>query len=526
MKKFLPLLIFFLSAFLFAEKITVFRKVNELLVQSRWSEEKDLIIHISRFANEASYLVKHGSDIRNYKKGIRLHQSYDEYPATLFAGGQGYGYLGGNHGSGFGVILTIQGETFSVRNIGEPLQDESGKKYRIVQVVSDDTILIHPESSTGKIGAPKFPRLGKKKLYRNGKELKYSKSKTVQVYPLNRITRFEYLVDGKTSLPENKIVQCDFVIQYFDHDVLAPEGMMEYLKRNPGKKPYPEFTSKWDMVLMKNTRELRDFAKLPAVMTIRNKFCFQPRGAVINDRTCIYHISFPNVSQLDQMFFWGGGKIAPSALEEFYIPKIKTILMKDIRDKTITYTFDFSKVVTLPKKMNVMYTLKKSDAVNPEDPPDRYIRFSGNGKREYGIAIGTSLCFGNSAKENKGKDRNSLYFFYPTKKMYLYSHILTNNSPGTTVRTVSYKQYFNPEQETDLTSFYYHKQEDSYVVYVDFHKRLKTKKIQFPPEFGGKRITVLEKTSGVKLYSECTIEQDGTFRFDSNGPGFFVLKLN
>ena len=79
MKKFLPLLIFFLSAFLFAEKITVFRKVNELLVQSRWSEEKDLIIHISRFANEASYLVKHGSDIRNYKKGIRLHQSYDEY---------------------------------------------------------------------------------------------------------------------------------------------------------------------------------------------------------------------------------------------------------------------------------------------------------------------------------------------------------------------------------------------------------------------------------------------------------------
>ena len=526
MKKLLILcLTALISCSLFAEKITVYRAGNDVLIQSRWSAEKDLVIHIHRFANEASYLVKRDSDIRNYKKGIRLHLSNDEYPATLFAGGNGYGYLGGNHGSAFGVILTVPGAQFSLNDIGSALQDEKQKTYRILQIISPEKILIHPESTTGILGAPKFPRLKNSRIYRDGTELKYTGNKAAQVYPMNRILKNEFLVNGKMPLPDRTVMKCEFLEHRFEHDVLAPEAVVDHIKKNPGKKPYPEITSQWTMQQMNSDPKLRDYASLPAVMTVKNRFIYQQNGAVVNERTCIYHCSFPNVSQMDQMFYWGGGKIAPAKLEEFYIPKTKILQMADLRNKSKNYEFDFSKIVTMPAKMNVMYTLKKNDSSDPENLPDRYIRLSGNGKREYGIAIGTSLFAGHTANSKKGADRNSLYFFYPTKKMDPYSYILTKNKPGISLRTVSYKQYFNPALQPDLTAFYHHRQENSHVVYVDCHKTLRNKTVLLPVSLRGKKITVLEKTPSVTLHTK-GILSDGKILFDVKNQGCFVLKLD
>lgn len=513
------------SCTLFAEKITVYRTGNDVLIQSRWSDDKDIVINIYRFANEMSYLVKRNSDIRQYRKGIRLHWGSDEYPATLFAGGQGYGYLSGNHGSSFGMLLTVPGGKYSVKDIGSAMQDDKNRIYRIVQVVSPEEILIHPESTSGIMGAPKFPRLKNDKLFRNGAEVKYSKHKMGQVYPLNRVTKIEFLVDGKTPLPEKTVVKCDFLEHRFEHDVLAPEGVVEYVKKNPGKKPYPEFTSKWHMKIMDSDPKLRDYASLPAIMTIKNRFIYQQNGAVVNDRTCTFHVSFPNVSLMDQMFCWGGGKIAPAKLEEFYIPKTKPLKMINLKDLSNPYEFDFAKVAVMPEKMFVSYTLSKKDVSDQENLPDRYIRLTGNGKREYGIAIGTSLFAGHTANANKGRDRDSLYYFYTSKKMYPYSYILKNNKPGISLRTISYKQYFNPALDPDLTAFYHHRQENSHVVYVDCHKSLKNKTVQLPASLRGKKITVLEKTPSVTLHTEGKLS-DGKLLFDVKDQGCFVLKLD
>lgn len=526
-KTFRLFLLFLLAGTLSAEQITVYRDGNDLLVQSRWSEEKDLVIHVSRFANEASYLVRKDSDIRQYSKGERLHLGWDDYPAILFAGGQGYGYLGGNHGSAFGVTVTLPEKSFSEKDIGTELTDESGNRYLIIQVPSPDRILIHPESKTGTPGRPKFPRLGKKKLFRNGVELKYVKAAASQVYPMNRITRFEYLIDGKEPLPEKKVVKCSFVDQIFEHDVIAPEGMLDLVRKNPGRKPSPEFSAVWNMVLMDRNPALRDYAALPAAATIRNRYRYQPRGAVVNERNCTFHFSFHNVSQQDQMFGWSEGKIAKAELQEFYIPKTKTVQMRNMKDKTAVYHCDFSRVQLLPRKMNVSYTLKLSDSVDPEDPPDRFIRLSGNGKREYGLALGMSLFAGHTAKANKGKDRSSLYYFYPTGKLYPYSYILTSNEPGITLKTVSYKQYFNPQAEPDLTSFYCHRQVNSDVVYMDCHKPLKNKILTLPESARGKKITVLEQSPSVKFMFKDRIPDDGKIAFDVEGQGgSFVLKLD
>ena len=53
----------------FADKITVYRTGREVLIQSRWSEELDIVIRVYRLANEGCYLVKRGSDIRQAKRG-------------------------------------------------------------------------------------------------------------------------------------------------------------------------------------------------------------------------------------------------------------------------------------------------------------------------------------------------------------------------------------------------------------------------------------------------------------------------
>ena len=509
----------------FAEKITVYRAGQEVLIQSRWSDELDIVLNVYRLANEACYLVKRGSDIRQAKRGLQLHLSGDEYPATLFAGSHGYGYISGNHGSAYARLITVPGAGFSVKDIGAVLEDENKLKYIIIQVISADEIMIHPESTTGVMGAPKFPRFKKQRLFRNGVELKYSKEAFAQCYPLNRITTNEFYIDGKTPLPDRTIVQCDFLEHRFEHDVLAPEGIVEHIKNNPGRTPYPELTAKWHMIHMTSDPRLKDYGSLPAVMTVKNKFRFQQNGAIVNERTCTFHYSFPSVFLMDQMFYWGGGKFAPAKLEEFYIPKTKLIRIPDYKTRGKFYDFDFSKVAKLPKTMNVSYTMSKKDVVDPTNLPDRFICMTGNEKREYGVAVGTSLFTGHTALENKGKDRNSIYYFYSSKKMYPYSYALFNNKPGLTLRTVSYKQYFNPALDPDLTAFYYHKQDNSWVIYMDCHKSLQNKKIQLPEELRGKKITILEKTPSVTLRSS-SVQTAAELVFDVSEQGSLVLKLD
>jgi hypothetical protein len=73
----------------------------------------------------------------------------------------------------------------------------------------------------------------------------------------------------------------------------------------------------------------------------------------------------------------------------------------------------------MPKKLNVRYTLKNTDAQNLTDLPDRFIHIAGNDKREYGVAIGYSLFLGCTDKNLNQKNRTSLYYLDTTKKCIL-----------------------------------------------------------------------------------------------------------
>ena len=510
-----------LGVLLSAQEVTAFRDGDQLWVQSRYTDEQDIIIHVFRYANQGARLVPRKSDIRDYQKGKLLHIGGDDYAVTEFSG---YGLLSGNHGSPFGRIVLSPGHGFSDRDLGSEIKDETGNSYRLMQVIDRNRFLIHPENR-GQIGEPSFAAFRQGKLFSNGQEIKYEKTSFAMLRPLNRILRQEFLIDGAKPMPEKEVIHCQFIEQIFIHDVVAPESLVEYLKAHPGKKPFPEFTSQWSMVKMTDDPRLLDYGRLPALATIANRIAFQDRGAVTIRRKTTFHVAMKRVQQREVMFGWDG-LIAKGNREEIFIPKLKPMKVKGITGNNSVSECDFASVCRLPEKVRMNQMIRKNHAVNPADLPDRFMMFNGQGRREYGIVLGYSLFSGCTAKKNQGANRPNLYFLWNTKKMYPYCYAVNNITPGTSIESLSYRQYINPSEDPDATAFYFHRQENSDVVYFDCHKPLKNKYLKLPSYMTGKKITVLEQSPRVKLHTVTIVPPEG-IRFDVTGnSGSLVLKLD
>lgn len=525
MKKIILLLSLFCGAALFSEEfVTVYKDGNDFFVRSSFSETEDIVIHNWRYANEKAYLIPKGTPIQKCTKGKRLHSAGDEYPATAPLGK--FSTLSGNHGSIFTRRLTVAGHKFTDKDLGGVITEKNGTAYIIMQIIDKDRILIHPEGKDD-TRDPKFTRHSNAKLFYKGKEIPFSKSEVRQLYPLNRITDCRLLADGVKAVPEKKEIKCRFVDYIFTHDVLNPYHVVQTVKKTPGKKGFPLWQGNHCMHYV-HTPELRKkyapYMELPALATYYNKFRFEPRGANVNYRKAVYHVSLSEVNSLDVMFMWNG-LIGNQKKQLFYIPKLKPFTTLS-RDKKSSYTIDFTAGYPLPRKLNISYSVGRKNLLNADDFPDRYIRVTGNDSYQYGIALGYSLFMGCTAKGQDPGVRTRFYHLYRTHKMYPYAYSLRRNKPGTTMEVVAYRQYFNPQIEPDATSFYCHRQGKSLIVYLDFHKILKDKTVKLPKAAAGKKITVLEKTPAMTLHTAKNVPASGITLSNGAKHGYIVLKLD
>lgn len=506
------------------EKITVRKMGSEFVVRSEFSPQHDLVILNYRVANEGAYLVPKDLPLKDFRKGLRIHLNGDEYPATPTGS---LGTLSGNHGSRYGRMLLIPDHGMTTADIGGKITGKDGYPYIIMQIKDKDNILIHPWGS-GDDYAPKFREHRTAALFYKGKPLPYRKSTFTQMYPLNRITDYRLLADGKTPVPEDTDVVCDHVDFIFVHDVISPNAAVRSVMENPGRKPSPEWVGSWSMTMV-NTPELRkkyaDYMKLPAIATYSNLFRFEARGANVLYRKAVFHSSLKGVQELNVMFGWTGD-IARKKKQYFYIPKMKPNRLKGRTREDPVLDCDFTAGYLMPEKMNSSTYFTRKDCLDPDDVPDRFIRVSGDREPELGIALGYSLINGCTAKKYKGVNRDPFYFFWHTKKMYPYAYILKKTDLGQSMETICYKQYFNPRLEPDATSFYWHREGESWLVYLDFHKELKNKTIRLPQHMTGKKITIVEKTPSLTLHTEKTVPEGG-IRLDVTGKhGYLVLKLD
>lgn len=493
------------------ERVTAYRNGNEYWVRSGFSVERDIIIH--RFQcggnnspNEAAYLVPRGTSIPDYAKGERIHRNGDEFPAfpTL-----SHGTLGGNHASPFAREMLVPGHGLDESAIGRRLTDETGTPFYVMKIVDGDKFLVHPESA--RFGFPEFKALGNgaKLFWPDGNELKYQEAKVTQLWPGNRINDYRLLVDGKMPLPNRTEVECEFLDHVFDYSVIMPDSLVDTIKKNPGRAI--DFLDK----------------RLALLFSVNTLLRYQGYGACTVDVTVRAENDFGGLNCLGVMFGWGGGSIAQKQAEEFYIPKLKPITTPPYGPEKTSYVCDFSAIYRMPNPMCVHYNIARSDCLNPEDMPDRFIRLVGNDRRELGIAIGYSLFEGGTAKELKGADRPVVYHLWSTKKMYPYCYRWTNARKGEHRRVLAYRQYFDPQREPEATAFYFHRQVSSDVVYLDFHKSVENKAIRLPRCYAGKQVTVLEKTASVELHFGKTIPADGVIALSvRDGYGYVVLKLD
>ena len=507
------------------EKITVRKMGDKFVVRSEFSPKEDLVILNFRYANEAAYLVPKSLPLKDYQKGKRIHSNGDEYPATYFSGT----ILSGNHGSAFCRTLLIPNHGLTVADLGGKVTEKNGCPYVIMQIIDKDNILIHSWSDTkDSIFLPNLKKHSSAPLFYKGKELLFEKSSFTMMGPLNRITDYRLLADGKTPIPENTDVKCDYLDFIFVHDVISPTEAVRQVVENPGKKTSPEWDRQSRMFLV-NTSKLRneypEYMKLAAVATYHNLFRFEARGANVLYRKVVYHTHIKSVRELQIMYGWCGA-IAQKQKQYFYIPKMKPVKMNGLKKNDPVLEADFTANYLMPDQMNVRQMFTRADCLNPEDVPDRFIRVVGNDEPDLGIALGYSLINGSTAKVHKGADRDPFYFFWCTKKMYPYAYTIQDVQPGTTKETVCYKQYFNPKLEPDATSFFWHREGKSWLVYLDFHKELKNKRIRLPQNFVGRKITVVEKTPSLALHTENTVPAEG-IRLDVTGKhGYLVLKLD
>ena len=515
-----------------SEKITVYRDGFSCFIKSYYSPEQDIVIRIFNYANESAWLVPKGSDIRKCGEHFLLHRNGDEYPATLL---DGYGALGGNHGSIHLKMVGASCHGFTSKDVGKPLRDEKGNIWRIVKVLSmplGDELLIHPENR-GTEGKPDFPNHAGRILYRpDGSPLKLFYEQTVQMHPLNRVTAFEYLMDGKVPLPDRQVMECSFLEHRFDHDVLSPGGVLHWLAANAGRKEANIFSREWGMMFADRAPE--GYRKIPALFTVKNRFRYQNRGAQVLERTTTWHAAGLSGKQLEQMFGWFGGivpkddngKYYADSVEEMYIPKLKKIRLADMDQPQKTDVYDFSRIAAMPNTMNVNYIIRPADCLDPADPPDRFIRMTGRGKRQYGIVLGYSLFDGCTAKGCRETERTDLYHLYKTKKMYPFAYQVKDVAPGTEVRSVSYKQYFDPSADPDIPVMYLHQEKNSWVLYMDFFKKMQHKTVKLPDFLTGCRITVLEKTPSVIPEFDQIAGRDGISFQVQDDYGSLVLKFD
>ena len=509
----------------FGEEVTVWRDGREALVRSRFSATDDLVIHVQRVANEDAYLVPRDMPITDFRKGVKLHEGTDDFSAINLGD---FGNLSGNHGSYFGNLQTLPGHGFTDADKGREVLHSSGVKYRLVAVPDKDHILVHPDGKPGV--RPNFVWQDKGSFRLGEREWTPEKVARVQVYPMNRFLRFEWkTADGK-PVPERVETRSSHIDLEMEHDVVDARAVMAYLKEHPGAgHAMPEFTSKWMPAFLDSPEakaRFSDYAKLDALLNVRTVYRYEPGCARLAMRTTKFVAPLASVNSLDVIYCWSGG-IGPWRDVDFYIPRMKKTTLRG-RNGTPDVVTDFTAVEKMPyPPWNVDYTANKADCVDPENMPDRFIRIAGDGeKRRIGVSLGYSLLQGMTALENRSAERSGLYLFWYTGKTYPYCFTLRNVPAGRTVVHHAYTQYFDPQAEPDATSFYHHRDGDSQVVYMDFHKTLVGKVVRLPPEFAGMKISVLQRSPSVTLHTAGIVPPDGGIVLDvADGYGELVLRL-
>ena len=502
-------------------ELSVLRQGREGLVRCSFSADEDMVVQVRDLVNEWVYLVPRALPTRDFAKGELVHAGPDDFPATQLGD---FGFMSGNHGSYFAHLQTVKGHGFTSEAVGSVVTHESGERFVIVGVPDGDHLVLHPEGRPGEDPGFKYVPTGR--FTAGEKTWEPSATSREQLWPMSRYRGFRWQLADGSEAPDGREARSSRIDLVLEHDVLDPRGVLAYLKAHPGTSGRTFGTVK--AYALVDTAESAgadaDFMMIPTLMTVRTTYRYDGRCCRQALRKTTYTAPIRSASVLDVCYCWnqGDGKWDDVRL---YIPRLKPVTLKG-KDGSPDVRCDFTSVEKMSYPPWCVNThLTREDSTDPANPPDRFIRRLSRGDRQLGVALGYSLLNGVSALGNGWPNRETIYHFWDTGKMYPYVMNLHHVPVGTTYEHCAYTQFFDPRQEPDATAFYCHREGDALVVYMDFHKTLKGKRIVLPAETAGRGFEVLEKTPSVTLRVD-KVATDGSVVLDvADGYGTLVLKI-
>ena len=147
--------------------------------------------------------------------------------------------------------------------------------------------------------------------------------------------------------------------------------------------------------------------------------------------------------------------------------------------------------------------------------------------REIGFAMGYSLIQGVTQPHVRAGNVKNAAMLYTSLKSYPYAmdSKMGMIPAGMEFYCVGYRDYFSPQAYPNATGVYWHAEGDDIILYADYHKNVDRDTIKLPPDFTGRKISIIEKTPSVTLHTTDAIPATGIVLSVGNNYGYIVLKL-
>jgi hypothetical protein len=494
-------------------KIAVQKKGDKIYIRSWFSSSQDVFITLNKGINRqinyyTTAIIPAVTPLKrvSFSRKEIIHYCHDDAPPTKIIST----YIGANHGCSDARKLLIPLHGLTVKDIGTVWKDSRGDIYYPIKIVDAYTIWVLGENK-GKNGIWRFNRAIKSGDFTrvsDGKKLTVKKATLAQMSPAARISKQQYLVDGKTPLTANKWVICDYLDIVEEYDIIAPDSVLEFIKKNPGRAS--SFIG----------------VELAALYTNKTTYQFQPLGVCFIDNKLIPKRNFPAYF-ITPVMSMQLSKLDNYKTHEYYIPKTKPF-----KNAVTEYDFNAIQDFTVPIKFSLSFNAANKN-IDPANPPNRFIQFLGqkeHGKtvRKVGYAFGIVNDYGLGRPAERIKNVNEMLFIFRSYKTY---PKVIGMKAGTLKANVSldsraYRQYFDPQAFKKPTSVNWHRQGNAIRVYIDYHQAVAKDTIKLPDAFTGMKISVVEKTPSIKLLTKGQVPKPGIDVSVSGKQAYLVLQLS
>ncbi len=496
-----------------SEKVRVFKDGNSVYIRSYFSPTQDVVMMMGKGQNDQinfstwTTLIPSTTPDNEMTPpdAVCIHSCSDDSTPWVINNT----YIGANHGLMDGRSLEAKGYNFSNQDVGSMWIDSANNKFYVMKVLNPTNIWILSDNlSSSEIWKFNTTISGKQlKNAVSGQVCQIEKNDPAQLRPIVRIRKLQYLVDGETPLPDKVSTLCNFLNIREESDIINPVSLLNEVKANPGKEA--NFTSD----------------KLTSILSDDITYRLGPMGSCIIEYRSKANCNF----NLVYMGFIQSSPLNKGAWFDSYTCYVPKSL--PFEKNKVQYDFRAGQDFMPALPVGLSFNASEKNVKKPLNLPSRCIQIIGkkvDGKitSKVGYAFGYSPLNGVSKLDERSKNTENSLYIHTTQKSYpsAIDKKLGLIPAGKEFHCIAYRQYFDPTTYPNTNGVYYHKEGDSYIVYIDYQKEVAKDTIKLPDYLVGKKISLIEASIDLSLPE--TVPAEGLTISIDKPYAYIVLKLD